>query len=293
MEVGEETTGVGGRCYMRTRPIVVAEIGINHNGDVGLAKANIGLAKGLGADYVKFQKRTVDVVYAKEDLDRPRISPWGKTNRDQKEGLEFGKAEYDQINDFCKAIGIGWFASPWDAGSLDFLLQYNPPFIKIASAMLTNADLLRVVRESGKSVIMSTAMSDEDQIDTAVAALGHQLKYILHCVATYPTDDEDVNLSRMLSLKKKYGDRCKVGFSNHSEHIIFNVAAMVLAAEMIEFHITVDRNLYGSDQKSSIGPTGFKRIMEHITRVQRGWGDGSLNPRPAEAAAAKKLRGEK
>jgi len=278
---------------MRNRPIVVAEIGINHNGDVGLATANIGLAKGLGADYVKFQKRTVDVVYSKKDLDRDRISPGGKTNREQKEGLEFGKTEYDHIDGFCKTIGIGWFASPWDAGSLDFLLQYDPPFIKIASAMLTDVDLLRAVRESGKSVVMSTAMSDEAQIDSAVSELGHQLKYLLHCVATYPTDDEDVNLSRMLSLKEKYGDRCKIGFSNHSEHIIFNVAAMVLAAEMIEFHITIDRNLYGSDQKSSIGPTGFKRIMEHIERIQRGWGDGSLDPRPAEASAAKKLRGGK
>ena len=275
---------------MRTRPIVVAEIGINHNGDVGLAKANIGLAKGLGADYVKFQKRTVDVVYAKEDLDRPRISPWGKTNRDQKEGLEFGKAEYDQINDFCKAIGIGWFATPLDVGSLDFLMKYDPPFIKIASFDLTNTNLLRATRETGKPVILSTGMSTKEQIDAAVGLLGHQLEYMLHCVSSYPTPDGDVNLSRMLTLREKYGDRCKVGFSNHSEHIIFNVASMVMEAAMIEFHITVDRNLYGSDQKSSIGPTGFKRIMEHINRILRGWGDGSLDPRPSEADAAKKLR---
>jgi len=275
---------------MRSRPIVVAEIGINHNGDIGLAKANIGLAKGIGADYVKFQKRTIDAVYTREELDKPRISPWGKTNRDQKEGLEFSKGEYDQIDDFCKAINIGWFATPFDSKSVEFLMQYSPPFMKIASSDVTNVDLLKCVRDTGKPVIMSTGMSTAEQIDAAADILGNSLKYLLHCVSSYPTDDDDVNLSRMLSLRNRYGDRYKIGFSNHSEHIIFSVASMVLESEMIELHITVDRNLYGSDQKSSIGPNGFKRIMEHIARIQRGWGDGSLDPRASEEAAAKKLR---
>lgn len=272
------------------RPKIVAEVGINHNGDVGLAQANVGLARGLGADFVKFQKRTVESVYAKEDLDRPRISPWGKTNREQKLGLELGVREYGKIDEFCKAVGIGWYASTMDTDSVAFIEVYDPPFHKIASFDVTNLELLECVRATGRPVILSTGMSSRRQIDRALGILGHQAQYLLQCVSTYPTPDEDVNLSRMIALREIYGKRCKIGFSNHSEHIIFCVAAAILGAEMIEFHITVDRSLYGSDQKSSIGPTGFKRIMDHINRIDQGWGDGSLGPRPSEEPAMKKLR---
>jgi len=275
---------------MREKPVIVAEIGINHNGDLGLAKANIGLAKGLGVDYVKFQKRTIDAVYMQEELDRPRISPWGKTNRDQKMGLEFSKDAYDEIDEFCRVLNIGWFATPFDAKSVEFLMQYDLPFMKVASFDLTNMNLLECIRGTGKPVVLSTGMSTVAQIDFAADLLGHNLAYLLHCVSAYPTADEDMNLSRMLTLKERYGDRCKVGFSNHSENIIFSVAAMVLDAKMIEIHTTVDRNLYGSDQKSSVGPTGLQRVMEHIGRIHRGWGDGSLEPRESEIPAMKKMR---
>ena len=272
------------------RPVVVAEVGINHNGDVGLAQANVGLARGLGADYVKFQKRNVEKVYARMDLDRPRVSSWGKTNREQKLGLEFGREEYDKIDEFCKAIGIKWFATPMEPDSLAFLCDYDPPFIKVASFDVTNMELLEAIRATGKPVIMSTGMSTKEQIDRAIGVLGHQLEYLLHCVSSYPTPDEDVNLSGMLALREVYGERGKIGYSNHSERIIYCVAATVLGAEMLEFHVTVDRNLYGSDQKASVGPTGFKRIMDHLASLERGWGDGSVEPRPSEEPAKKKLR---
>jgi len=272
------------------KPIVVAEVGINHNGDLEIAKANIGLAAGLGADYVKFQKRTVNVVYTPEYLAGSRDSPWGTTQRQQKEGLEFSKVEYDEIVETCKHLSIGWLCTPFDNDSLDFVLQYDPDYIKIASADLTNIDLLKAIHKSGKQAILSTGMSTKTQIDAALDALGGETAFLLHCVSTYPTPREQLNLSRVLTLQQDYGERCQIGYSHHSVDIIGIVAAMVLGAELVEFHVTIDRNLYGSDQQVSIGPTGFKRIMDHIKTVQLGWGDGSLEPRPSEYKVMKKLR---
>ena len=272
------------------KPIVVAEVGINHNGDIGIAKANVGMAAGLGADYVKFQKRTIDVVYTNEYLAGSRDSPWGQTQRAQKEGLEFGKAEYDEIVTLCKKLGIGWMCTPFDDASLDFVLQYDTDYIKIASFDLTNMALLDAIRASGRQVVLSTGMSTKVQIDAALATLGDSVAHLLHCVSTYPTPPEQLNLSRILTLQQDYGKRCQIGYSHHSVDIVGIVAAAVMGAEMLEFHVTIDRNLYGSDQQASIGPTGFKRVMDHLKTVQIGWGDGSIEPRPSEYKVMKKLR---
>ncbi len=273
-----------------SRPIVVAEIGINHNGDVGLANSMIALAKNFGADYVKFQKRTVDVVYTPEQLAKPRVSRWGETTRDQKLGIEFEHAEYDQIDGYCRSIGMKWFATPMDVWSAEFLMSYDLDFAKIASFSVTDLDLLRAVRDSGRSIILSTGMSTREQIDAAMDILGSSVKYVLHCVGAYPTPDDDVNMLRIETLRHLYGGRCGVGFSCHSERIIFNVQSYVMGAELIEFHVTLDRNMEGSDQKSSVGPVGFDRIMSHIASIERGWGDGDINPRESEKPAMEKLR---
>ena len=272
------------------RPLVVAEIGINHNGNVGVAKSIIALAKNFGADFVKFQKRTVDVVYTEEQLAKPRASQWGDTTRDQKLGIEFERAQYDEIDEYCRVIGMRWFATPMDVGSLDFLMTYDLPFTKIASADLTHLELLRAARKAGRPVILSTGMSTKAQIDAAVDILGDSLEYLLHCVGTYPTIEDDVNMLRIDSLRHLYGDRCKIGFSCHAERIIYNVQAYIMGVELLEFHVTIDRDMAGSDQKSSIGPVGVDRIMSHLASIERGWGDGSIEPRESEKDAMEKLR---
>ena len=273
-----------------SKPIVVAEIGINHNGKLSLAKANIALAHSLGADYVKFQKRTIDAVYTEEYLGQKRVSPWGNTNRQQKEGLEFGRTEYDEIDAYCKQIGMKWFCTVTDPAGLDFVLKYSPEFLKVASFDLTNMDILVKMREHDIPVIVSTGMSTKKQIDAALGVLGHHAQYLLHCVSSYPTPVEEMNMRRLSTLQEIYGKRYRVGFSNHSERIIYTMQAAIMGAEMLEFHVTIDRNLYGSDQQASIGPTGFDRIMSHLDSVDVGWGDGGIGPRPSEAPVAKKLR---
>jgi N-acetylneuraminate synthase len=272
------------------KPVVVAEIGINHNGDLGIAKSLMGLAKNSGCDFVKFQKRTVDLVYSKEYLATQRISRWGATQREQKEGLEFGKKEYDEIAKEAKRLSVGWFASPWDYKSVAFLEQYNIPYLKVASAGITDFELLEAVRSCNIPVIISTGMSTKEQIDKALDYLGEQVEYLLHCVSTYPTPDEDMNMKCILTLKETYGGRVKIGFSNHSAKIIYVVQAYIMGAEMLEFHITLDRNMDGSDHSASIGPKGLDRIMKHLESVFAGWGDGEIKRLESEVPVMKKLR---
>lgn len=272
------------------KPIVVAEVGINHNGDLEIVKSLIAMGKNFGANYVKFQKRTVELAYSKEYLDSHRVSRWGTTQREQKKGLEFGKEEYDEIDEYCKELSLGWFASAWDHKSVEFLAQYNVPYMKIASACITDFDLLNSVANSNIPVIMSTGMSTKEQIDKALDYLGNQVEYLLHCTSSYPTADEDMNMKGLLTLKEIYGGRYKIGFSNHSMKIIYTVQAYVMGAELLEFHITLDRNMDGSDHRSSIGPTGFDRIIKHINSIYAGWGDGEIRCLESEIPVMKKLR---
>lgn len=272
--------------------IIVAEIGINHNGNLDIAKQMISVAKEAGCDFVKFQMRTVEVVYSKEELDKPRQSPWGTTNREQKNGLEFSVEEYDSIHKLCKDIGIGWFASPWDGISVDVLMRWNPSFVKVASALLTDEDLLRRLVFYKVPVILSTGMSTKPEIKKAVEILGPQLKYLLVCTSTYPTKPEEMNLKFINTLKKKF-QYCKIGFSNHSPGLTFCIAAAAMGAEMIEFHMTLDRSMYGSDQSASIETSGVYSLCKHLRSVEKGLGSGDWIVYNSEKEIKKKLRCQK
>ena len=270
---------------------IIAEIGINHNGDVEIAKQLIDVAKDAGADAVKFQKRTIDLVYSKEFLDSPRESPWGTTQREQKEGLEFGLEEYKEIDTYCKKKGIEWFASAWDIESVKFLRQFNLKYNKIASAMIVHEDLLKEIASEGKYTFISTGMSTAKEIDRAVdifqkAACPFEL---MHCVSTYPMDDEDANLNRIKSLRDRY--KCKVGYSGHEVGLAVSYAAAALGISSLERHITLDRAMYGSDQAASLEPNGLRMLIGGVRKIEKAMGDVRIDIiNPKEVPAAKKLR---
>ena len=259
------------------RPIVVAEIGLNHNGEVWVAKTLVSLCASLGVDYVKFQKRDVDKCYKHAYLDTRKITKWGNTVRDEKMGLEFGEEQYDSIAQHCEKEHIGWFASPYTAKDVEFLMGFNVPYMKVASQCIHNTELLASLKACGKPVIVSTGMCMPEDIGNAVTFFGPQLEYILHCVLTYPTDDKDVNLRAIKTLADRFPDKF-VGFSSHSQKIIYPVAAAAMGAKMIEFHVTLDRNWDGPDHAASIGPTGLDRIMKHMESIREGLGTGKVVP---------------
>ncbi len=272
------------------KPIIVHELGINCNGSLEIAKKLIDNAIETGADFVKFQKRTIDLVYSKEELDKSRESPWGTTTRQQKEGLEFNKEQYQEIDNYCKSKGISWFASPWDTESLKFLVDFDIPYIKIPSALNTNLNLLNSIKETKIPVIISTGMTSKEELDSVISILEDQIKFILSCTSTYPSKDEEMNLKRILTLKEIYGDRFRIGFSNHHPGITYIIASAALGAEMIEFHTTLDRSMYGSDQAASIEKTGCRAIQSHINSIVNGWGDGKIGCIDSEVPIMKKLR---
>lgn len=270
---------------------IIAEIGINHNGDVSIAKELIKLAKDCGCDAVKFQKRTIDLVYSKETLETPRESPWGTTTRSQKEGLEFGKPEFLEIDRYCKEIGIDWFASAWDIESQRFLQQFDCKYNKVASAMLVYDPLLEMVAAEGKHTFISTGMSKMEHIDRAVdifrkAGCSFEL---MHCVATYPMEDEDANLNRIAKLKERYG--CKVGYSGHEGGLAISYAAAALGISSLERHITLDRTMYGSDQAASLEPMGLRMLVGAVRKIEKAMGSGELEMQEKEIPVMKKLRG--
>jgi N-acetylneuraminate synthase len=269
---------------------VVAEIGINHNGDLGIARQLIDVAADAGADAVKFQKRTLDLVYTKEFLDSARESPWGTTQRDQKQGLEFGAREYGEIDRYCKERGIRWYASAWDLESQKFLRQFDLEYNKIASAMIVYSDLLREVASEGKYTFISTGMSTLRDIDNAVEIFGKARCpfELMHCVSTYPMQDEDANLMRMVKLRERYG--CKVGYSGHEVGLSVSCAAVALGATSLERHITLGRAMYGSDQAASVEPAGFRQLVGAVRKIEKATGNGSMEANPKEIPIAKKLR---
>lgn len=269
---------------------IIAEIGINHNGDLEIAKKLIDMAKNCGCDAVKFQKRTIDIVYTKEFLDSPRESPWGTTQRAQKEGLEFGKREYDIIDDYCRQQEIDWFASAWDIESQMFLRQYNLKYNKVASAMLTHIPLLEVIAEERKHTFISTGMSTYDDIDKAVNLFRkHECPFtLMHCQSTYPAADEDLNLLCIKTLKERYN--CDVGYSGHEISPMPSIVAAVLGVVVIERHITLDRAMYGSDQAASLEERGLEILSKVVKSYPVYLGDGIKRVSPKEQAIAKKLR---
>jgi N-acetylneuraminate synthase len=272
------------------KTFIIAEVGINHNGSVEIAKKLIDAAIYAGADAVKFQKRTIEKVYSKEELDKPRESPWGTTNREQKLGLEFGKKEYDDINNYCKHRNIPWFASAWDLESQDFLLQYGCTYNKVASALLTHYDLLMKIASEKKYTFISTGMSTLKEVEAAVEIF-RDLDcpfQLLHCNSQYPMPDDKANLRCMKLLKHQFN--CEVGYSGHEAGLITSVAAVAMGANCIERHITLDRSMYGSDQAASVEPDGFKRLVDYIRVVESALGDGNKIVTPEEEKVKAKLR---
>lgn len=284
-----ETVEIAGRRVGHDEPsFVVAEIGINHNGDLGLARKLISAAVTAGCDAVKFQKRTVDVVYTEEELAKPRESPFGTTNGELKRGLEFDAEAYAAIDEYCRMLGIIWFASCWDEASVDFLEPFDPPCYKIASASLTDDDLLRHHRRYGRPIILSTGMSSLEEIDHAVEILGAEDLVLLHATSTYPSQSSELNLRAIPILRERYG--VPVGYSGHEVGLSTTVAARALGACMIERHITMDRAMWGSDQAASIEPFGFQRLVRDIRAVESSFGDGVKVVYESEIPVRDKLR---
>jgi N-acetylneuraminate synthase len=269
---------------------IIAEIGINHNGDMDITKELIDGAANAGCDAVKFQKRTLEAVYTKEDLDRPRESPWGTTNRQQKEGLEFGKEEYDEIDLYCREKGVEWFASAWDIDSQLFLRQYDLKYNKVASAMLTCKELLEMIAEEGKYTFISTGMSTMDEIKMAtdIFKKANCPFELMHCNSTYPMKNEDANLNVIKTLRDSFG--CKVGYSGHETGRVASVAATALGATSIERHITLDRAMYGSDQAASLEISEVDRLVEDIRTVEMAFGGHEKRVLEAEVPIKAKLR---
>lgn len=270
---------------------IIAEIGINHNGSMEIAKKLIDVAAVAGCDAVKFQKRNPDVCVPEHQKSVMRETPWGTMSYlDYKYRVEFGKEEYDEIDRYCRDKGIAWSASPWDLDSLNFLDQYDIPFIKIPSAMLTNHDLLRESARTGKKIILSTGMSTMEEVNQAVEILKHKSDFaLLHCNSAYPAPLKDLNLSCIKTLKEAYN--CEVGYSGHEFRLGTTVAAVYLGATILERHITLDRTMWGSDHLSSVEPQGLIKLVSGVRELELAFGDGVKRVTDGEKPSRKKLRG--
>ena len=268
----------------------IAEIGINHNGDINICKQLIDLAANSGCDAVKFQKRDINSVYTKEFLDGYRESPWGTTQREQKEGLEFNKEQYEEIDTYCKKKNIEWFASAWDLKSQLFLKEFDIKYNKIASAMLVNEELLQMVASEKKHTFISTGLSTMRDIEKAVNIFRNKncSFELMHCVSTYPMKDADANLRTITTLREKF--KCNVGYSGHETGLAISYAAAALGITSLERHITLNRAMYGSDQAASLGPQGLKKIVPEVKKIQIALGDGIKRVLEDEIPIAKKLR---
>ncbi len=275
---------------MKNTIFIIAEIGINHNGDMSLCKKLIDVAVDSGCDSVKFQKRNIDNVYTQDFLGSPRESPWGNTQQEQKNGLEFDIDEYKEINQYCKEKNIEWFASAWDLNSQKFLQKFNLRYNKIASAMIVHEELLRVVASEGKHTFISTGMTTYDDIQKAVdifrsADCSFEL---MHTVSTYPMKDENANLRMIHTLMDKF--KCNVGYSGHETGLAISYAASALGATSLERHITLDRSMYGSDQSASIEPSGLRNLVGAVRKIEIAMGDGVKRIIEDEIPVAENLR---
>ena len=280
---------IGSRVVGDAHPsYIIGEIGINHNGSLDIAKSLIAVARNAGCDAVKFQKRTVDIVYTEKELATPRENPFGPTNGDLKRGLEFGEEQYKKINEYCEELGITWFASCWDEPSVDFINHFPVPCYKVASASLTDENLLRHTRATGKPMLLSTGMSTIEEIDHAVEIVGKENLILIHTTSTYPANYEELDLRVIQTLRQRYG--VLVGYSGHETGIATSVAAVALGACVVERHITLERSMWGSDQAASLGPSGLTKLTRDIRLVEIAMGVGEKKVHEREIAVMKKLR---
>ena len=273
------------------KTFIIGEIGINHNGSIENAIKLIDYAKKYDFDAVKFQKRTINLIFSPEELDKDRDSPFGKKNGDLKRGLEFGKKEYDIIDQYCKKIDIEWFASPWDIESYKFLMNYEPKYMKVASCLLTIKPLIKEIASSASyKTFISTGMSTISEIDEAVKIFkdhDNNNFELMHCVSTYPCKSEEVNLNIIETLRKRY--ECDIGYSGHEEGLQISCAAVALGATSIERHITLNRTMYGSDQAASISPEGMRILSRDIRITEKAMGSREKNIQESEKPIRKKL----
>jgi sialic acid synthase SpsE len=281
---------IGARLVGDAHPVfIVAEIGINHNGDINVAKKLIDAAVQAGCDAVKFQKRTPEVCVPPNQRDVLRETPWGLiTYLDYRYRIEFGREEYGEIDRHCRDRGITWFASCWDEASVDFMEGFGPPCYKVASASLTDDNLLRCVRRTRRPMIVSTGMSTLEQIDHAFDVVGSRDLVLLHATSTYPSKLEELNLRVIPSMMERY--RIPIGYSGHEVGLYTTLAAVVLGACVVERHITLDRAMWGSDQAASVEPQGFSRLVKDIRAVEIGLGDGIKRVYDSEIPIMRKLR---
>jgi len=283
VQIGKYWIGEGHSCF------IVSEIGINHNGDVALAKKLIDVSVRAGAHAVKFQKRTIEAVYTPEELARSRENPFGPTNGDLKRGLEFDTAAYREIDAYCRQQGILWYNSCWDEASVDFMEAFNPPCYKVASASLTDDALLKHTRATGRPIILSTGMSTLAEIEHAVDVLGTRDLVILHCTSTYPSKDEELNLNMLPRLKQMFPD-CPIGYSGHETGVMPSVLAVAMGACMLERHVTLDRAMWGSDQAASLEPHGLELLVKYTRLTPVVLGDGIKVVYDREQPIIEKLR---
>lgn len=282
VKIGKYNVGDLSHCF------IIAEIGINHNGDINLAKRLVKLAKDNGCDAVKFQKRTVELVYSKHELEMERPNPFGNTNGDLKRGLEFSYEQYQEIDKYCRELDILWFASCWDKNSVDFIDSFNPPCHKIASASLTDDDLILHIKSKGRPILLATGMSTQDEIDHALSILGMDNLVLMHCTSTYPSLESELNLNVIPNYIKRYS--CPIGYSGHEKGVLPSVIAASMGACAIERHITTDRTLWGSDHPASLEPEGLRRLVRDIRLLNTIKGDGKKVVYDSELPIIKKLR---
>ncbi|MFE6734545.1 N-acetylneuraminate synthase family protein [Microbacterium sp. NPDC057650] len=285
------TVSIGDRVVGGGRPTyVIAEIGLNHNGDVEIAKKLIDVAREAGADAVKFQKRTPEIATPERMRDVPRETPWGTmTYLDYRRRVEFGRDEYVEIGDYATMAGLHWFASPWDVPSVEFLEDLGVVAHKVASASLTDTELLLALRETGKPVILSTGMSTTEQIDRALDTLGTDRTILMHATSTYPMEPGEANLKMISTLRDRYAG-VPVGYSGHERGLQISLAAVALGAVAVERHVTLDRAMWGSDHAASLEPGGFERLVRDIRVIEEALGDGVKRVYPGELAPMAKLR---
>ncbi len=282
VKIGNVAVGKNQPCF------IIAEIGINHNGSVDIAKRLIDVAVSTGCNAVKFQKRTVDVVYTQEELAMPRPNPFGETNGDLKKGLELKLEDYEEIDDYCKKRGLLWFSSCWDKGSVDFMEFFDPPCYKIASATLTDDELLRYTVSKGRPILLSTGMSTQQEIDHALSITGTENVVIYHCTSTYPTDSNEANLLAIKEFEAKYD--CPIGYSGHERGITPSILAVAFGAVSVERHITLDRTMWGSDHAASLELPGLHKMVREIRQIPNLIGDGKKVVYNSEKPIIKKLR---
>jgi N-acetylneuraminate synthase len=283
LKIGKRLVGDGQPVY------IVGEIGINHNGDIEIAKQLIDLAKWAGADAIKFQKRTPELAVPPNQRDKMRETPWGYISYlDYRYKVEFNEAQYREIDKYCKQKGMDWFVSVWDEGSVDFMEAFDPPCYKIPSASLTDHSLIKHVRKTGRPMIVSTGMSTMEQIKSAVSEIGTDNLMLTHTTSTYPCDPAELNLRMIHTLREQFP--CPVGYSGHEVGLVISAVAVAMGACLVERHITLDRAMWGSDQAASVEPGGLQRLVKYIRVTEQALGDGQKRVYDSEQPSLLKLR---